>query len=350
MPPLVCGVRRLSLLSRSVYRSPCRPPPNRVSRRTISAAMPSPTAFSTKTSPSPVSASGTTSSATITAAIDNLLRRTANPMTAPMNRMTRFQAFMRTSFYSWPRPAFEARGLLRSVALTCAYPCSTDAIERGCVEKAPTATGELPDGVRGKCAQFDLGSGGELREPRRGNANRLRGDCRRKVLWEVDAVRPGSVVVDLGSRVERSANGPRRLYRRPARVNGEPSSRPLHDRAAGMRNRTKRREHSDRSLPRTRYGGVPAFDSGSGEQGSIHRPHHAAGRRFSLLGQPFGEQRSILGGRSRARDEPSSFLGTKHWKKPETDLSIVEQPSGWKAFGACPPRSLTPMRQRCDRG
>ena len=141
-----------------------------------------------------------------------------------------------------------------SAALTCAQPRPTDAIERGCVEKAPTATGELPDGVRGKRAQFDLGSGGELREPRLGNANRLRGDCRRKVLWEVDAVRPGSVVVDLGSRVERGANGPRRLYRRPARVNGEPTAQLLRDRAAGMRNRTKRREHSDRV--------VPAFDSG----------------------------------------------------------------------------------------
>ena len=36
------------------------------------------------------------------------------------------------------------------VALICAQPRPTDAIERGCVEKAPTATGELPDGVRGK--------------------------------------------------------------------------------------------------------------------------------------------------------------------------------------------------------
>ena len=186
--------------------------------------------------------------------------------------------------------------------------------------------------MRGKRAQFGLGSGGELREPRRGNANRLRGDCRRKVLWGVDAVRPGSVVVDLGSRVERGANGPRRLYRRPARVNGEPTIRPLHDRAAGMRNRTKRREHSDRSLPRTRYGGVPAFEAGSGEQGSIHRPHHAAGRRFSLLGQPFGEQRSILGGRSRARDEPSSFLGTKHWKS----LKLFSVSSNNRADGRVP--------------
>ena len=226
------------------------------------------------------------------------------------------------------------------VALICAKPRPTDAIERGCVEKAPTATGELPDGVMGKRAQFGLGSGGELREPRRGNANRLRGDCRRKVLWEVDAVRPGSVVVDLGSRVERGANGPRRLYRRPARVNGEPTAQLLRDRAAGMRNRTKRREHSDRV--------VPAFEAGSGEQGSIHRPHHAAGRRLSLLGRPFGEQRSILCGRSRARDEPSRFLGRETLEKPETVLSIVEQPSGWKGSGACPPRSLTPMRLRSD--
>ena len=210
----------------------------------------------------------------------------------------------------------------------------------GAWKKRRPQRGELPDGVRGKCVQFDLGSGGELREPRRGNANRLRGDCRRKVLWEVDAVRPGSVVVDLGSRVERGANGPRRSDCRPARVKGEPTSRPLHDRAAGMRNRTKRREHSDRRCSGFRFG--------SGEQGSIHRPHHAAGRRLSLLGRPFGEQRSILCGRSRARDEPSRFLGRETLEKPETVLSIVEQPSGWKGSGACPPRSLTPMRLRSD--
>ena len=140
------------------------------------------------------------------------------------------------------------------VALICAKPRPTDAIERGCVEKAPTATGELPDGVMGKRAQFGLGSGGELREPRRGNANRLRGDCRRKVLWEVDAVRPGSVVVDLGSRVERGANGPRRtlsqtgacewgtyeqVITRPCRRHEEP------DEAQGALRP---------SLPRTRYG------------------------------------------------------------------------------------------------
>ena len=229
-----------------------------------------------------------------------------------------------------------------SAALTCAQPRPTDAIERGCVEKAPTATGELPDGVRGKRAQFDLGSGGELREPRRGNANRLRGDCRRKVLWEVDAVRPGSVVVDLGSRVERGANGPRRLYRRPARVNGEPTAQAI--------TRPCRRHEEPDEAQRALRPRCPGFRFGSGEQGSIHRPHHAAGRRLSLLGQPFGEQRSILGGRSRAWDGPSRFLGRETLEKPETVLSIVEQPSGWKGSGACPPRSLTPMRLQCDRG
>ena len=46
-----------------------------------------------------------------------------------------------------------------SAAVTCAYPYSTDAIERGCVEKAPTATGELPDGVRekGRSSTWDQG-------------------------------------------------------------------------------------------------------------------------------------------------------------------------------------------------
>ena len=253
--PFLRSTRPLSLSVLFDYRSPCRfPLPNRASRLTTSAAMPRPTTFSTKTSPSPVSASGTTSSSATTTVTVIRLRRTANPTTTPMNRMTRFQAFMRTSFVPGLALHPKREDFLCSAALTCAQPRPTDAIERGCVEKAPTATGELPDGVRGKRAQFDLVSGGELREPRLGNANRLRGDCRRKVLWEVDAVRPGSVVVDLGSRVERGANGPRRLYRRPARVNGEPRSRPLHDRAAGMRNRTKRREHSDRRCSGFRFG------------------------------------------------------------------------------------------------
>ena len=228
-----------------------------------------------------------------------------------------------------------------SAALTCAQPRPTDAIERGRVEKAPTATGELPDGVRGKRAQFDLGSGRHQGEPRRGKCEST--ECRpqdERVVGKVTS--PASAGgIGLGSCVIVGRTGPRTSSQTGACVR-VPTSWPLLDRAAGMRNRTKRREHSDRV--------VPAFEAVSGEQGSIHRPRHAAGRRLSLLGQPFGEQRSILGGRSRVWDEPSSFLGTKHWKKPETELSIVEQPSGWKGSGACPPRSLTPMRQQCDRG
>ena len=140
------------------------------------------------------------------------------------------------------------------VALICAKPRPTDAIERGCVEKAPTATGESQDGVREKGRSSTWGQGDTRGNRDGGMRIDCEGDCRRKVLWEVDAVRPGSVVVDLGSRVERGANGPRRLYRRPARMNGEPTSRPLHDRAAGMRNQTKRREHSDRMRPSFRFG------------------------------------------------------------------------------------------------
>ena len=91
---------------------------------------------------------------------------------------------------------------------------------------------------------------------------------------------------------------------------------------AGMRNRTERHEHSDRS--------VPAFEAGSGEQGSIHRPHHAAGRRLSLLGRPFGEQRSILCGSSRAWDGPSRFLERETLGKPETELSITALRRRWQ--------------------
>ena len=47
-------------------------------------------------------------------------------------------------------PCIRSERILCSAAVTCAQFRSTDAIEYGCVEKATTATGELPDGVRGK--------------------------------------------------------------------------------------------------------------------------------------------------------------------------------------------------------
>ena len=96
-------------------------------------------------------------------------------------------------------------------------------------------------------------------------------------------------------------------------------------------------KHSDRD--------VPAIDAGSGEQGSIHRPRHAAGRRLSLLGRPFGEQRSILCGRSRVWDGPSRFLGRETLEKPETEPSITYGPHRWQRKQTVTPESLPEMRQ-----
>ena len=70
--------------------------------------------------------------------------------------------------------------------MTCAQPRSTDAIERGRVEEAPTATGESRDGVRGKRARLDLGSEGDASEPRRGNAIRPSAERTTKELGEGD--------------------------------------------------------------------------------------------------------------------------------------------------------------------
>ena len=75
--------------------------------------------------------------------------------------------------------------------------------------------------------------------------------------------------------------------------------------------------------------GIPSFEPASGERCSTPRPVHAAGRRLSLV-----ERRRESRARSvrplRVGDGPSRFLGTKRWKKPETD-SIIAPPSGiWK--------------------
>ena len=204
--------------------------------------------------------------------------------------------------------------------------------------KSADGDGESLGRREGKRAQFGLGSGGELRKPRRGNANRPRAERRTKELRGGDESCQSRVLLDLGSCVKWQATGTRRRHRRPACVGNLRLA--IVDRAAGMRNRTKRREHSDRN--------VPAFDSGQESKAqSIDRITQREGA-YPCWADPFGEQRSILCGRSRVWDEPSRFLGRETLEKPETVLSIVEQPSGWKGSGACSPRSLTPMRLRCD--
>ena len=74
----------------------------------------------------------------------------------------------------------------------------------------------------------------------------------------------------------------------------EAATQPRDGCAADVKNWSRRRTHSDQSLHRTRYGGVPTNEPASGERCSTPRPAHAAGRRLSLRGRPSGERGSIL--------------------------------------------------------
>ena len=159
----------VSTPSDPTYRSPCLLPlPNRASRLTISAAMPRPSAFSTNTSPSPVSANGPISSSATTAATVNRFRRTANPTTTPTTRATRFQTCISAPPVA-PGPAPHPK---RENFLCLCCPDMCTAPLDGCHRtrtrgKAPTATGESRDGVWGKRAQLCLGPRGDASEPRR---------------------------------------------------------------------------------------------------------------------------------------------------------------------------------------
>ena len=102
----------------------------------------------------------------------------------------------------------------------------------------------------------------------------------------------------------------RERHREPTRV-GEPTSWSLFDRAAGMSKRTERHEHSDRGVSRLSMRGQESRAQ------SINRVTQREGA-YPCWAEPFGEQRSILCGRSRAWDGPSRFLGRETLEKPET--------------------------------
>ena len=217
----------------------------------------------------------------------------------------------------------------------CAAPLDEYHRTRGRGESADR-DGESPGRREGKKDAARPGDMGKRQGAATRSPNRLRAERGTKVLGDCDescqrwCIQAGELR-RLGERPDRER------HREPARVE-EPTSWSLRDPAAGMKNGTERHEHSDRD--------VPAIDAASGEQGSIHRPRHAAGRSLSLLGQPFGEQRSILCGRSRVWDGPSRFLGRETLAKPETEPSITYGSHRWQRKKTQGVRSLTAMRQR----
>jgi len=98
---------------------------------------------------------------------------------------------------------------------------------------------------------------------------------------------------------------------RPARVKA--AIRPTLSHAADVRNLSKRRTHFNQSIPR--------FERVSEERCSTPRPTHTSGVRSSFVEHHL-ESRARSVRWLRVRDRPSSFLGTKHWKKPEIDSII----------------------------
>ena len=127
---------------------------------------------------------------------------------------------------------------------------------------------------------------------------------------EKNAARPG---------FENHSGKPRRHVAASLLISGRPALEeaaigPTLSHAADMGNLSKRRTHFNQC--------VPTFESVSEERCSTPRPTHASGMRSSLV-----ERRRESGARSvrwlRVRDRPSSFLGTKHWKKPETESIIT---------------------------
>ena len=207
---------------------------------------------------------------------------------------------------------------------------------RGHVENAPTATGESRDGVRGKRAQLGLGLEGDAR----GCDGGMRIDrCRpqSEELGEGDESYQCRAI-GLGSCVEGGATGPRTLSRTGA-CEGE-----------SLRCRYYL------TVPQawgTGRGGKPTPTEGSrlsmrGRESSAQSVDRVTQREcaLSLLGRPFGEQRSILGGRSRVWDGPSRFLGRETLEKPETEPSITDDRGRWQRKQAASPESLPAMRQR----
>ena len=80
------------------------------------------------------------------------------------------------------------------------------------------------------------------------------------------------------------------------------------------------------------------------EQCSTPVPHHAAGGRWSLVEAVAGRAGLDPWRTVRVGDGPSSFLGWKHWKKPDNASSITPPPEEVKGRDGI----IRPLRAKCS--
>ena len=177
-----------------------------------------------------------------------------------------------------------------------------------------------------------------------------------------DAARPRVTPqgMDLGGTAGKGAASLRRLHRRPAL--GEAATQPRDGYAADMRNRSRRRAHSDQSLPRTRYGGVRVPKRRGASPRMSHLPRRlrrSSARPLDRLTQresaypswtAIGRAGLDPSGRSGSGMDPPGFWGGKRWKKPETDSIITRTSERMEGFrgglGPARSKSLAAMWQR----
>ena len=86
--------------------------------------------------------------------------------------------------------------------------------------------------------------------------------------------------------------------------------------------------HRGQCMPQSCYGASRNSKRRQGERGSTPTPHHAAGRRLSLMGRPFGELSSILCDLTRAGDRTLQVSRHETLEKPDNVTIICKRPCG----------------------
>ena len=166
-----------------------------------------------------------------------------------------------------------------------------------------------------------------------------------------DAARPGSTHRE-SPRVElRGAKRPAwKIHRRPARGEAVARRESAEPQAWGTSRcakctPTRGVRGPARGLRMAQGVPLPNWPWGSNAR-PLHQLH-AAGRSLSLIDDR--RESNAQSVRSlRARDGPSRFLGTKHWKKPETAISITTHLGPLQRFWAVARISMPGVRQRWD--
>ncbi len=243
-------------------------------------------------------------------------------------------------------------------AITIAQHRSTDAIERGRVENASTATGESRDGSRGKGRSLPWGHGDTPGGCDGGNANRPSADRKTKELKGKVTQTTRVEVFDLRSCVEGGAARLRRHHHGLARVRslrlGHQKLFSRHEEPDGAADALRPNGPIVKAAcaPTTGLSSVdavrnalrpepaPTFEAAFGGAWlDPLPPPHAAGSISSLedrlrgsKAQPFGS--SDLGDRSRSKARPFTknpgfrdgtprFLGRETLEKPDSATSIA---------------------------